>query len=69
MKKIVLLAGEESGLLYAERLKRELPECEFRMYQDFFKTSDLAVMGFWPVIKRIFFFLGVQRKMKEIIRD
>ena len=69
MKKIVLLAGEESGLLYAERLKRELPGCEFRMYQDFFKTSDLAVMGFWPVIKRIFFFLGVQRKMKEIIRD
>ena len=67
--KVLLLAGEESGVLYAERLKLALPGCEFRTYQDRYKTSDLAVMGFWPVVKRIFFFLGVQRTMKRIIRE
>ena len=67
--KVLLLAGEESGVLYAERLRRALPGCEFRTYQDLYKTSDLAVMGFWAVIKRLFFFLGVQRTMKRIIRE
>ena len=67
--KVLLLAGEESGVLYAERLRRTLPGCEFKTYQDHYKTSDLAVMGFWAVIKRIFFFLGVQRTMKRIIRE
>ena len=67
--KVLLLAGEESGVLYAERLRRALPSCEFRTYQDLYKTSDLAVMGFWAVIKRLFFFLGVQRTMKRIIRE
>ena len=67
--KVLLLAGEESGVLYAERLRRALPGCEFKTYQDHYKTSDLAVMGFWAVIKRIFFFLGVQRTMKRIIRE
>jgi len=67
--KVLLLAGEESGVQYAERLRRALPGCEFRAYQDHFKTSDLAVMGFWAVIKRLFFFLGVQRTMKRVIRE
>ena len=67
--KVLLLAGEESGVLYAERLRRALPGCEFKSYQDHYKTSDLAVMGFWAVIKRLFFFLGVQRTMKRIIRE
>ena len=67
--KVLLLAGEESGVLYAERLRRALPGCEFRTYQDRYKTSDLAVMGFWAVIKRLFFFLGVQRTMKRVIRE
>ena len=67
--KVLLLAGEESGVLYAERLRRALPGCEFQTYQDHYKTSDLAVMGFWAVIKRIFFFLGVQRTMKRVIRE
>ena len=67
--KVLLLAGEESGVLYAERLRRALPGCEFKTYQDHYKTSDLAVMGFWAVIKRLFFFLGVQRTMKRIIRE
>ena len=67
--KVLLLAGEESGVLYAERLRRALPGCAFKTYQDLYKTSDLAVMGFWAVIKRLFFFLGVQRTMKRIIRE
>jgi len=67
--RILLLAGEESGVLYAERLRRALPGCEFKTYQDRYKTSDLAVMGFWAVIKRLFFFLGVQRTMKRVIRE
>ena len=67
--KVLLLAGEESGILYAERLRRALPGCEFKTYQDRYKTSDLAVMGFWAVIKRLFFFLGVQRTMKRVIRE
>ena len=67
--KVLLLAGEESGVLYAERLRRALPGCEFKTYQNHYKTSDLAVMGFWAVIKRLFFFLGVQRTMKRIIRE
>ena len=67
--KVLLLAGEESGVLYAERLRRALPRCEFRTYQDRYKTSDLAVMGFWAVIKRLFFFLGVQCTMKRVIRE
>ncbi len=67
--KVLLLAGEESGVLYAERLRRALPACEFKTYQDRYKTSDLAVMGFWAVIKRLFFFLGVQRTMKRVIRE
>ena len=65
--RVLLLAGEESGVLYAERLRRLLPRCEFQTYQDRYKTSDLAVMGFWAVIKRLFFFLGVQRTMKRVI--
>ena len=67
--KVLLLAGEESGVLYAERLRRALPGCEFRTYQDRYKTSDLAVMGFWAVVRRLFFFLGVQRTMKRVIRE
>ena len=76
IRKILLLAGEESGLLYAERLKDELQDArpdevmEFRGYQsEGCKTADLAVMGFWPVLKKLFFFLGVARTMKRLICD
>jgi lipid-A-disaccharide synthase len=76
IRKILLLAGEESGLLYAERLKDALQDArpdevmEFRGYQsEGFKTADLAVMGFWPVLKKLFFFLGVARAMKRLICD
>lgn len=74
--KIVLLAGEESGVLYAERLRRSLCRAcskqgtiEFRGYDtEGFRTSDLAVMGFWPVLRRLFYFLNVAKTMKEVIR-
>ncbi len=75
-RRILVLAGEESGLIYAERLKDALqaasPDAvmEFRGYQsEGFKTADLAVMGFWPVLQRLFFFLGVARTMKRVIRE
>ena len=71
-KKILLLAGEESGVLYAERLVGHLRafRAEIHGYGDYgFRTSDLAVMGFWPVLRRLFYFLGVARTMKRVIRE
>ena len=71
-KKILLLAGEESGVLYAERLSGLLRAdgAEIRGYGDYgFRTADLAVMGFWPVLRRLFYFLGVARTMKRAIRE
>lgn len=70
--KILLLAGEESGVLYAERLSERLrmAGADVRGYADYgFMTSDLAVMGFWPVLSRIFYFLGVAHTMKRAIRE
>lgn len=69
-RKVLLLAGEESGMLYAERLGALLRTagCEVRGYGDYgFHTADLAVMGFWPVLRRIFYFIGVARTMKRAI--
>lgn len=69
-RKVLLLAGEESGMLYAERLGALLRTagCEVRGYGDYgFRTADLAVMGFWPVLRRIFYFIGVARTMKRAI--
>ena len=71
--KILLLAGEESGVLYARRLEKSLRtvagcEIEFRGYEtEGFKTGDLAVMGFWPVLRRLGYFLGVAKTMKGVI--
>ena len=66
--KILLLAGEESGLLYANRLRELLEGHEIRGYADYgFQTADLAVMGFWPVLKKISYFLGVKRTMERAI--
>lgn len=70
--KILLLAGEESGVLYAGRLSERLHSAgaDVRGYADYgFATSDLAVMGFWPVLRRIFYFLGVAHTMKRAIRE
>ncbi|MBP5285946.1 MAG: hypothetical protein ILO34_07585 [Kiritimatiellae bacterium] len=68
--KLLLLAGEESGLIYARRIRAELPDAEIRGYSDYgFETADLAVMGVWAVLKRIFYFLGVARTMKRAIDE
>ena len=66
------MAGEESGVLYAERLAELLRTdgADIRGYGDYgFKTADLAVMGFWPVLRKLFYFLGVSRTMKRAIRE
>jgi len=72
--KILLLAGEESGVMYAERIRGELlrtcPEAEIRGYGDYgFRTEDLAVMGIGQVLKKIFYFLRVKRTMVRAIVD
>jgi lipid-A-disaccharide synthase len=70
--KILLLAGEQSGLIYSEAIASSLKlkdaDCEIRGYGDYgFEISDLAVMGFWPVLKKIFYFLKVKRTMERAI--
>lgn len=70
--KIMLLAGEESGVLYADRLAGHLRAAgaDIRGYGDYgFKTADLAVMGFWPVLRRLPYFIGVACTMKRAIRE
>lgn len=74
--KIMLLAGEQSGVFYAERLKAAMaaakPEMplEFRGYGEYgFRVVDLAVMGILPVLKRLFYFLNVAKTMKRAIDE
>ena len=72
--RILLLAGEESGVMYAERiaeaLREKRPAVEIRGYGDYgFRTGDLAVMGFGQVLRRIFYFLGVKRTMERAIDE
>ena len=72
--RILLLAGEESGVMYAERiaeaLREKRPAVEIRGYGDYgFRTGDLAVMGLGQVLRRIFYFLGVKRTMERAIGE
>lgn len=68
--KILLLAGEESGLIYANRLRSMMRSDEVRGYEDYgFKTSDLAVMGFTAVLRRLFFFMRVKKTMMRVIDE
>ena len=72
--KLLLLAGEESGVMYAERIAETIrgkdPSVEIRGYGDYgFKTSDLAVMGIGQVLKKIFYFLRVKRTMERAIDE
>lgn len=74
MKRLLLLAGEESGLLYAREIAEAVREAhhgvEIRGYGDYgFETHDLAVMGFIPVLKKIFYFLRVKRTMERVIDE
>jgi len=72
--KILLLAGEESGVVYAERLKAEISKAssepvEFKGYQDHFSTEDLGVFGIWEVVKRLSFFMKVKRTMLRVVDE
>jgi len=68
--KILLLAGEESGVMYASRLRGLLQGHEIRGYAESgFATADLAVFGFWEVLKRAFFFMRVKRTMERVIDE
>ena len=72
--KLLLLAGEESGVLYAEQIAKAVrgkdPAVEIRGYGDYgFKTADLAVIGFFAVLRKIRFFLGVKRTMERAIDE
>ena len=72
--KLLLLAGEESGELYAGQIRGEVlrmePSAEIRGYADAgFEISDLAVMGVLGVLRRIFFFMRVKRTMMRVIDE
>ena len=72
--KVLLLAGEESGVLYANQIRAEIlrrwPEAEIRGYGDYgFRVDDLAVMGIGQVLKKIFYFLGVKKTMERAIDE
>ena len=67
---LLLLSGEESGNLYADMIRARLAGHEIRVYADYgFTTGELAVMGFWPVLKRLPFFLKVASRMKRVIDE
>ena len=72
--KILLLAGEESGMIYREKIAAKIrarcPDAEIRGYGDYgFKTGDLAVMGIVQVLKKLRYFLGVKRTMERAIDE
>lgn len=68
--RVLLLAGEESGLLYANELKKRLVGDEVRGYQDFgFETHDMAVMGIVPVLLKLRYFLRLKKTMEKVIDE
>lgn len=68
--RILLLAGEESGLLYADELKKRLVGNEIRGYQDYgFETHDMAVMGVVPVLMKLRYFLRLKKTMEKAIDE
>ena len=68
--KVLLLSGEESGNIYADMIRARLAGCEIRGYADYgFTAGELAVMGFWPVLRRLPFFLRVASRMKRVVDE
>lgn len=66
--KVLLLAGEQSGKIYADEIAAALGDAEVRGYADYgFEIADLAVMGIWPVLRRIGYFMRVKRTMQRVI--
>ena len=74
--KALILAGEESGLHYARTIASALAArlaeepVEVRGYADYgFETADLAVIGFWAVLKRLGYFLRVKRTLTRALDE
>lgn len=69
--KILLLAGEQSGLIYADAVKNALrQDAQVRTFSDYgFATADLAVIGIWAVLRRLPYFLRVMRTMRRAIDE
>ena len=58
--------------MYAEQIAASVrtvcPDVEIRGYRDYgFETHDLAVMGFFAVLKKLFYFLRVKRTLERAI--
>ncbi len=80
-RKVLLVAGEMSGDLHAARLLRDMGAA--RQQVDFFgiggealakegmrilvDAREMAVVGFWEVIKRLPFLLGVWRRIRRAL--
>lgn len=74
LKRVLLLAGEESGAIYAreigDRLRAIYPEVEIRGYGDYgFSVQDMAVMGLWAVLAKLGYFLRLKRVMERAIDE
>lgn len=82
--KVLMCAGEASGDVYAARLLDEIraragedvecrgtggPELASRGARLYARTEDLAVMGFFPVIAKLPFFMRVMREMESLVHD
>ncbi|MEF3693761.1 MAG: lipid-A-disaccharide synthase [Candidatus Cloacimonadota bacterium] len=81
-KKIFWLAGESSGDLHAslvmQRLNQDIPNLEHsgiggslmqrQGLKILYPFDRFAVMGFVEVLKHLYFFLGVERKVKSYLR-
>ena len=68
--KILLLAGEESGAIYARRIRDRLAGHEVRGYDDYgFWTQDLAVIGVEEVLRNLLYLLRVKRTMERAIDE
>ena len=60
--------------MYAKRIREAIllrhPDAEIRGYGDYgFDIGDLAVIGFVPVLKKLFYFLRVRRTILRAIDD
>lgn len=81
MSKILIIAGDTSGDIHASKVMKEIlvrcPETEFigiggeKMSEiglnKIIDLSEISVVGFWEVLRRIDKFLHLKAKIKEII--
>jgi lipid-A-disaccharide synthase len=81
MKKIFWIAGENSGDLHAAHVIKHLPNSQYQHLgiggpkmktaglQQLYPFERFAVMGFWEVLKHLFFFIKVQKQIKQIFQN